>query len=143
MLVDCDTENYGCSGGYLVKTWEFLGQTGIVSDQCYPYTAGTGQEDTCHTRCTGIGGWKPYKSSTYHTFTSTNAIKQEIYTNGPIQTAFTVYADFMSYHSGIYVHTSGKVEGGHAIKIVGWGNDAASGHDYWIVANSWGTGWGM
>jgi len=60
-----------------------------------------------------------------------------VYTNGPIQTGFTVYQDFMSYQSGVYRHTSGSQLGGHAVKIVGWGSD------YWIVANSWGTGWGL
>jgi len=39
------------------------------------------------------------------------------------------------------VHTSGSLEGGHAVKIVGWGNDPSAG-EYWIVANSWGPTWG-
>ena len=31
--------------------------------------------------------------------------------------------------------------GGHAVKILGWGSDAAAG-PYWLVANSWSPGWG-
>jgi len=57
-----------------------------------------------------------------------------------METAFTVYADFMNYESGIYTHQSGKMEGGHAVKILGWGNE--DGIDYWICANSWGPKWG-
>ncbi len=30
----------------------------------------------------------------------------------------------------------------HAIIVVGYGTDAASGKKYWLVRNSWGTGWG-
>jgi len=58
-----------------------------------------------------------------------------------METGFTVYEDFMNYQSGIYHHTTGKQLGGHAVKIIGWGVE--SGVNYWIVANSWGTTWGM
>ena len=51
-----------------------------------------------------------------------------------------VYEDFMSYKSGIYEHTTGKLLGGHAIKVVGWGVE--NGTKFWIAANSWGTAWG-
>jgi len=46
----------------------------------------------------------------------------------------------MNYDSGIYKHVSGRMEGGHAVKIVGWGVEA--GTKYWICANSWNTTWG-
>ena len=59
-----------------------------------------------------------------------------------METGFTVYSDFMNYESGIYVHTTGFVEGGHAVKMLGWGYDEESGLDYWLCANSWGEGWG-
>ena len=35
---------------------------------------------------------------------------------------------------------SGAVDGGHAVRIVGWGVDA--GTKYWKVANSWNPYWG-
>jgi cathepsin B len=46
----------------------------------------------------------------------------------------------MTYKSGIYVRTSTEAEGGHAVKIVGWGVE--NGVNYWKVANSWGPAWG-
>jgi len=58
-----------------------------------------------------------------------------------METAFTVYEDFMSYKSGVYHHTSGIEKGGHAVKILGWGTE--SGVKYWLCANSWGTVWGI
>ena len=42
---------------------------------------------------------------------------------GPVEAAFTVYADFPTYKSGVYKHMSGKELGGHAIKIIGWGTE--------------------
>merc|ERR1712046_398787 len=59
---------------------------------------------------------------------------------GPVEAAFTVYSDFETYESGIYQHVSGSYEGGHAIRIVGWGTE--DGVDYWKVANSWNPYWG-
>ena len=62
-------------------------------------------------------------------------------TNGPMETGFDVYNDFLFYVSGVYKHVSGAYAGGHAVKIIGWGSlDAAT--SYWICANSWGTSWG-
>jgi len=49
----------------------------------------------------------------------------------------------MNYASGVYYHRTGGVMGGHAVKILGWGHDAASGLDYWLCANSWNTSWGI
>jgi cathepsin B len=42
---------------------------------------------------------------------------QEIYKNGPVETAFSVYEDFLTYKSGVYRHTSGAFLGGHAVKV--------------------------
>ena len=38
-----------------------------------------------------------------------------------METGFVVYEDFMNYKSGVYHHVSGKMLGGHAVKIIGWG----------------------
>ena len=32
--------------------------------------------------------------------------------------------------------------GSHCVTLAGWGRDAASGLDYWIIRNSWGAGFG-
>jgi cathepsin B len=73
--------------------------------------------------------------------TSIADIQTAIMTTGPVQAAFSVYQDFFSYKSGVYVHTSGSLDGGHAIVLVGW--TVVNGMDAWIVRNSWGTGWGL
>jgi len=67
-------------------------------------------------------------------------VQQMIMEGGPVETAFTVYTDFENYAGGIYKHTSGSMAGGHAVKIVGWGEE--SGTKYWKVANSWNPYWG-
>merc|ERR1711915_557303 len=68
---------------------------------------------------------------------SVSHMQQEIMTKGPIQVAF------MAYKSGVYQKHWNEFlpEGGHAVKIIGWGTE--NGVDYWLVANSWNTSWGM
>lgn len=41
---------------------------------------------------------------------------------------------------GVYQHVTGEVLGGHAIKILGWGEE--NGTPYWLAANSWNGDWG-
>lgn len=117
---------------------------GIPLDSCVPYVSGTGHVPSCSRECAGT---TTEKKKAYVKFLSIehhddpDSIKEAIYTSGPIETGFTVYQDFMSYKSGVYKHTTGSYLGGHAVKIIGWGNE--NGDDYWLVANSWGTEWGL
>jgi cathepsin B len=78
-------------------------------------------------------------STSYYVGSSESQIQTEIMTNGPVEAAFTVYADFESYSGGVYTHKTGEELGGHAIKILGWGVD--NGVKYWLVANSWNNDW--
>eukprot|EP00933_Yihiella_yeosuensis_P027997 TRINITY_DN2180_c0_g1_i1.p1 TRINITY_DN2180_c0_g1~~TRINITY_DN2180_c0_g1_i1.p1 ORF type:complete len:363 (+),score=96.94 TRINITY_DN2180_c0_g1_i1:79-1167(+) len=72
--------------------------------------------------------------------TDADDIAQAIMAGGPVETAFTVFKDFSNYVGGIYHHVDGEEEGGHAVRIVGWGEE--NGQKYWKVANSWNPYWG-
>ena len=140
-LVSCDTGNYGCNGGYLNVAWNFMQKTGVVSDACYPYTSGTsGADGKCLSSCADGSKWTVYHSQKTQSASSESATQQAIQKDGPVEAAFTVYEDFMSYKSGVYQHTTGKMLGGHAIKCIGWGTE--NGVNYWLMANSWGPSWG-
>ena len=138
--VSCDTSNMACDGGYLSYTWKYYKNTGIVSDTCFPYTAGQGNVESCATSCKNGETWKKYKVSSYTGYKTKSTIQAELKSGGPVQTGFTVYNDFMNYSSGIYEYVSGSNLGGHAVIIIGWGNE--NGTDYWICQNSWGASWG-
>jgi len=73
---------------------------------------------------------------------SVAAAQAEILANGPLAASFTVYADFLTYTSGVYKHVSGADLGGHAVKVIGWGT-TADGEDYWLINNSWNVYWGL
>jgi cathepsin B len=71
-------------------------------------------------------------------------IMSEIYTNGPVTTGMEVYSSFYTFNpkTQIYKNNDNDVRvGGHAIRIVGWGEE--SGVKFWWIANSWGTKWGI
>jgi len=144
-MVSCDKGDMGCQGGQLPMAWDYLKDTGIVSDKCFPYTAGNGQAATCSKKCADSETWESskVKAKTAYAINGVANMQKEIMTNGPIQVAFKVYKSFMSYKTGVYQKHFWELlpEGGHAVKIVGWGTE--NGTDYWLVANSWNTSWGM
>jgi cathepsin B len=140
-LVSCDSSDYGCDGGYLANSWQFLQQTGIPTDSCYSYTSGGGDSGECKTTCDDGSAIKTYKAATVVTPATVDDIATEIMTNGPVEVAFSVYRDFLSYTSGVYSHKTGGLLGGHAVKAIGWG--VSNGTPYWIIANSWGASWGQ
>ena len=80
------------------------------------------------------------KALTSYSVKGEDKIMEEISTNGPVTAAFTVYEDFVSYSTGVYQHTTGKQLGGHAIEIVGYGEE--NGTKYWKIKNSWNPTWG-
>jgi cathepsin B len=142
-MVSCDKTDMGCKGGALNSAWNYLQNTGIVTDTCFPYTAGSGTAPTCATKCVDTESFTRTKAKNAYAINGVANMQKEIMTNGPIQVAFMVYKSFMSYKSGVYSKHVWEVlpEGGHAVKIVGWGTE--SGTDYWLVANSWDTTWGL
>ena len=60
---------------------------------------------------------------------------------------FSVQPDFLSYSDGVYQGGASCVPGpdtiSHALLVIGFGTDGATGQDFWVVQNSWGTSWGQ
>jgi cathepsin B len=147
----CSKSSYArcgdCNGGQPGCAWVYWVNIGVVSDECAPYTAGNDTSmvtPACPNSCPGNPSldWNTdkRKGSKSYTIVGEENMKAELSTNGPFEVAFTVYADFMSYSSGIYHHTTGGFEGGHAVKLIGYG--AENGEKFWTCANSWNTDWG-
>jgi len=158
----CDECGDGCNGGYPSSVWQYWQDTGIVEEGCYPYPFKScdhhlnntknpcpSQEypsATCPEQCDNSWNgpqWTTDRHKAANVYTiddGESAIMQEIFTNGPVETGFTVYEDFLSYKSGVYQYTWGDELGGHAVKIIGWG--ITGGVKYWTVANSWNPDWG-
>lgn len=167
LLSCCTSCGDGCDGGFLGSSMEYWKDTGIVSggqygskQGCRPYTLRKCEHhvpgplpncnkfhfDTpkCEKKC------EPSYDKTYtedkryakevYSIDGETKIMEEILKNGPVEAAFTVFEDFLSYKSGVYRHTSGAELGGHAVRMLGWGVE--NGEKYWLMANSWNSGWG-
>ncbi|KAM5558547.1 cathepsin B-like protease 2 [Rosa sericea] len=145
----------GCDGGIPIYAWRYFVHHGVVTEECDPYFDQTGcshpgcepayPTPKCIRKCVdGNQMWnqaKRYSVSAYRIHSDPHSIMAEIYKNGPVEVAFTVYEDFAYYKSGVYKHITGEVLGGHAVKLIGWGTTNA-GEDYWLLANQWNRSWG-
>ncbi|CAE7032930.1 cpr-6 [Symbiodinium natans] len=67
-------------------------------------------------------------------------IQQEIMHHGSVSCQVQATCSMVNYTGGVYV-PSGRVCGGHVMRIIGWGVEEDVG--YWWVANSWGSQWGL
>ena len=148
-LVNCDDGAMGCHGGMISQVWQYMAETGILSDKCDPYTSGQTQDaGTClasTNQCVKPSDkFQHYKAKDVHYLSTVEDMQKAIMTEGPIEVGFLVYKSFMSYKSGVYQREWydfwDPPMGGHAVKAVGWGTE--DGTDYWLIANSWGTSWG-
>ena len=133
LIVCDDAHDRGCQGGFLQYVWDFLVQDGDPSEACFPYTAGMGTpSSTCQQRCTNSSGGNAFQKATAVNGTvlrleDEEQIQVAIMEAGPVQAAFSVWSDFMQYKGGVYSHVSGLFEGGHSVKIVGWGVQPGTG----------------
>jgi len=163
MAFCCSSCGDGCNGGYPAAAWQYWVESGLVEEGCYPYPLPSCdhhiptsknpcpqkeyKSQPCPGKCTNSSwsgpAWKADKhhGSSAYGIKGVKQIMAEIMTNGPVEAGFDVYADFLTYTSGVYQHKTGSYVGGHAIKILGWGT--LNGTPYWLCANSWNPDWGM
>ncbi|OMO65391.1 Granulin [Corchorus olitorius] len=139
-LVDCDSTNYGCEGGYMDYAFEWvINNGGIDSEADYPYT---GIDGTCNitkeeTKVVSIDSYQDVEESDSALLC---AVAQQPVSVGIDGSAI----DFQLYTGGIYDGScsDNPDDIDHAVLIVGYGADE-EGEEYWIVKNSWGTSWGI
>ncbi|EGB10336.1 hypothetical protein AURANDRAFT_22962 [Aureococcus anophagefferens] len=145
-LVECNTMNLGCDGGYPFAAMQYLSHFGgMVTWETMPYkkiellNEKLEDGDVAH-----ISGWQMVAmGADYESLMRVTLVK-----NGPLSIAFN--ANGMDY----YVHgvdgdgdmfTCDPTSLDHAVLVVGYGVQHTDGNGkvpYWVIKNSWDDVWG-
>jgi len=136
-IVDCSFlyGNAGCNGGLPDTVFEYVISNGGISDAASsPYT---GVEGPCYTS-------NPVMTISDYVNVATDEISLlAAVAIGPVSVGIQAnHMAFQYYSGGVFSDASCGTYLDHAVLIVGYGTDSISGLDYWIVRNSWGSGWG-
>merc|ERR1712038_1369014 len=131
----------GCYGSIPQLGYTYIQLFGHITEEDYPYISG----DTMNTEdCTYMPEQAAGAITGYNILepNSLEAVMDFVANQGPL--AIAAYASpWGRYSSGVFdgCPYDGDIAINHAIVLVGYGTDPNEG-DYWLVRNSWGSGWG-
>jgi len=134
-IVDCDTTDDGCDGGWPYDAYAYIiSASGQDSESAYPYTA---EDGTCeaaqNTPVAKISNWQYVTQSQ-----DENAMQQFVYSKSPISICVDAEV-WQTYTGGVITGNCGKSID-HCVQITGWSQQG--GYNVWNIRNSWGANWG-
>lgn len=139
-LIDCDTNDYGCDGGFAEGAFNYVASNGIMSYNDYPYTSYRGKKGP---QCKFVQSKADNVNTGFLTVKAndTLALKSAIFQT-PVVVGVDASSVLQHYKSGVIDASSGcSASTDHAVLAVGYGN--FEGQDSFKVRNSWGTKWGV
>lgn len=159
-----------CQGGYPDGAMKFAQTVGVVTGDdlgtenvckpyfLAPYLPAPALAPACTTECVPSFTTRTYQNDkrkirafrVYGIWRMSPAqiiasMKVAIFQRGSVVAYMKVYRDFYTYRSGVYKRVWGSYDGGHAVRVIGWGSVVQNGQVvlYWICVNSWGETWGL
>ena len=137
-LKNCHLFDWGpCEGGNFHLSSAYMSRrAGPISETADPYSE---SPQACTTGLTPVA----YETSACYLPDDPATIKQILYDNGAIHTAFYWNASY--YNASDYTYYfDGAENTNHAVTIAGWDDTkvTAGGTGAWLIKNSWGSSWG-
>ncbi|KAI8476710.1 MAG: hypothetical protein J3K34DRAFT_516293 [Monoraphidium minutum] len=141
-LVDCDTTtgNSGCSGGLMDYAFDWIKTNGgIDSEGDYGYWSGWGFGTWCNKRklhdrtVVTIDGYEDVPPN------DEGALRKAV-TAQPVAVGICASPSMQFYKGGVIDKCCDDLN--HGVLAAGYGTDEATGEPYWLVKNSWSSGWG-
>lgn len=137
-LVSCDFIDGGCGGGFPddAFTWLLARKHGVIATaESYPYTSGSGDVAACKTDGLVAGA----QITAYQDIARDEEVMAaHLAAKGPLSVCVDA-TTWQTYQGGVVTNcASSGID--HCVLAVGY--DTAANPPYWIVKNSWGTGWG-
>lgn len=153
-LVDCDDNDFGCSGGLMDYAFEWEEKEGgLCKASDYPYQAAKGQckEDDCtNVEGSGLFSFEDVPPSDPDAMMAA-LVKQ------PVSIAIQANQPGFRFYSGGVFNGPCGTNLDHGVLAVGYGSESDADHesflrphpfrptktgDFWLVKNSWGPDWG-
>jgi len=143
-LIDCDTGNKGCLGGWFYTAYYYAYNYGLETSAVYPYSSATYANTQVRGTCVYAASNVVLKLSTYVGYGSEAVMATYVANTGPL------YVNIDSTYLGSYVSGVTSCPAAysinHAVQITGINTDTANngqGLSYWVVRNSWAIDWGL
>merc|ERR1719461_126500 len=119
--------------------FKYLKSTVLCTSEGYTYA---GYQKSCRdSMCSSMNHMPTLSGYTRVTAYSDADLASALYNHGPVSVAVDASSyDFQLYSTGIFGIDSCGTSLDHGVLAVGYGSQ--NGGDYYIVKNSWGSGWG-
>ena len=137
-LVDCTKTCMGCNGGWQARAFVYYESHNAILEANYTYNAVDGNCAAASTQATSVSV-SDYVNVTPNSVSALKAAAAQQPVSVSIEADKLV---FQMYNGGVLNSTKCVTTLDHAVLVTGYGTDATTGLDYWLVKNSWAASWG-
>jgi cathepsin L len=140
---------YGCDGAWPNVYMDYVKGAWNHEEFSYPYTSGSsGAVGSCRSDDGGVHS-KAYVTGYQNQWGANEANLEALLQYGPVATNVKATSGWQGYGGGVLYDgeccnaasdPSCQYSINHSVLVVGYGNEG--GYDYWLIKNSWSSGWG-